>query len=287
MRKKKVIGLASVRLNEVEDWVDNSRTVPIFGTASVKDAIQAYQNYQDVQEGRLSLVRFPEKDTDILGFVSLDFRLRPGVSRAHARLAKKDMRFKRVYEAWELEREVRLGLADLDAKSAWKADRPHLRLHHDGDEEDDEDEEARDGDGRGGSDSSGDEGQTDIRRTASGRTTASMRREMEQEDEDDLGISERRAHSKALHKRVRAIVFRCTPVPIGFGSAVHAKPAFAASETAPQLADPQNKGIFQLKIARTGKFVKDTIEAKLYARANDRRVRGQDVRVEHEGQSKI
>ena len=49
----------------------------------------------------------------------------------------------------------------------------------------------------------------------------------------------------------------------------------------------QNKGIFQLKIARTGKFVKDQIEAKLYARAKDRRVRGQDLSVESEGQSKL
>lgn len=194
MRKKKVIGLASVRLNEVEDWVDNARTVPIFATASVKDAIQAYQNYMDVQEGRLSLVRFPEKDVDVIGFVSLDFCLRPGVSRAHARLAKKDMRFKRVYEAWELEREVRLGLTDLDAKSAWKADRPHL-THGD--------EDGEEAHGGSASDTSDEERSTaDIRRTASGRTTTSMRREMEAEDEE-VGLSERRAHSKALHKRVR------------------------------------------------------------------------------------
>ena len=207
MRKKKVVGLASVRLNEVEDWHEKSVTVPIFATASVKDAIQAYQNFVDVQENRLSLVRMPERDVDILGFVSLDFRLRPGVSRAHARLAKKDLRFKKVYEAWELEREVRMGLAEMGSRDAWKADRPHLRRHADGEEDEDEAHEEH-GEGEGGSDSSDDEARTPakIRRTASGRTTASMRREMEAEDDDDdaLGMSERRAHSKALHKRVCA-----------------------------------------------------------------------------------
>jgi hypothetical protein len=50
---------------------------------------------------------------------------------------------------------------------------------------------------------------------------------------------------------------------------------------------PQHKGIFQLKVARTGKFVKDMVEAKLYARASDRRVRGADLDVEQEGQSRL
>jgi hypothetical protein len=55
----------------------------------------------------------------------------------------------------------------------------------------------------------------------------------------------------------------------------------------------QNKGIFQLKIARTGKFVKDKIAAKMYSGASgasgklDRRPRGADMDVEHEGTSKI
>jgi len=55
----------------------------------------------------------------------------------------------------------------------------------------------------------------------------------------------------------------------------------------------QNKGIFQLKIARTGKFVKDKLAAKMYSGASgaggklDRRPRGADMDVEHEGTSKI
>jgi hypothetical protein len=42
-----------------------------------------------------------------------------------------------------------------------------------------------------------------------------------------------------------------------------------------------------LKIARTGKFVKDKLQAKMYNVAGDSRVRRSDVAVEHEGQSRI
>jgi hypothetical protein len=56
--------------------------------------------------------------------------------------------------------------------------------------------------------------------------------------------------------------------------------------------DSQNKGIFQLKIARTGKFVKDKIESKFLSGAavvgaKDRRSRGADIEVEQEGTSRI
>lgn len=206
MRKKRVVGLAAVRLNDVEDWVDISRTVPIFGTASVKDAIAANQNYTDVQAGNLALARLPSRDINIIGFVSVDFRLRPGVSRAHKKLGKKDMRFKRVYEAWEMEREVRAGLSEMSAKDAFRADRPHLRSgaggaggdDDDDDEDDDDEENALDEEG---SESEDDARKAEIRRTPSGRTTASARRQMDESD-DELGISERKAHSQALHKRV-------------------------------------------------------------------------------------
>jgi hypothetical protein len=137
----------------------------------------------------------PSRDINIIGFVSLEFALRPGVSGAHRRLAKKDLRFKRVYQAWELEREVRRGLSEMSAKDALKAD-ARAKLHSgvgDGDEVDEDDE---DGDGESGSDSDNDQG-TKVERTLSGRTAR-----MSEEDDDDVGMSERRAHAHALHKRV-------------------------------------------------------------------------------------
>jgi hypothetical protein len=48
----------------------------------------------------------------------------------------------------------------------------------------------------------------------------------------------------------------------------------------------QHKGIFQLKIVRTGQLVKDKIEAKVRASNRDRR-RGTDMDVEHEGLSSL
>lgn len=51
-------------------------------------------------------------------------------------------------------------------------------------------------------------------------------------------------------------------------------------------ADAQHKGIFQLKIVRTGQFVKDKLEAKVRSKNAERR-RGADLDVEHEGQSAL
>jgi hypothetical protein len=52
----------------------------------------------------------------------------------------------------------------------------------------------------------------------------------------------------------------------------------------------QNKGIFQLKIARTGKLMKDKITEKIHAstpHGRDKRERGADMDVEVEGQSRL
>ena len=49
----------------------------------------------------------------------------------------------------------------------------------------------------------------------------------------------------------------------------------------------QNKGVFQLKIARTGKYVVDKLQAKAYSKKDLRRQRGTDLDVEYEGQSHL
>ena len=49
-------------------------------------------------------------------------------------------------------------------------------------------------------------------------------------------------------------------------------------------AGRQNKGIFQLKIARTSKFVVDKLQAKMSDK-KERRPRGGNLDVEREGQS--
>lgn len=200
MRKKRVVGLASVRLNEVEDNTDLMRTVPIFATSSVKDAIVAGQAYAEVQANKdgVPLVRAPTREVPILGFVSLGLALRPGVSRAHRKLAKKDMRFNKVYEAWEADRDVRKELG---------VGRDTARI----DEEDEGSSgEETDSDGE-------DEGaERRVKRTPSGRSVAGASamsaRSVGDEDSDEGFMSKSRAHQKALHKRVsRVLSIVCYP----------------------------------------------------------------------------
>lgn len=184
MRKKRVVGLASVRLNDVPDDTDLTRTVPIFATDSVKDAIVAGQAYSEGTEG---LTRTPTRQIPIIGFVSLGFALRPGVSRAHRKLAKKDLRFNRVYEAWE---------ADRDVRSAASA---KLEEEGSGEDESSDDEDIEEDEGG-------------VRRTPSGKSVVSARSGLSGKDgdsEDEGFMSKRRAHSKALHKRVSLL--GCSP----------------------------------------------------------------------------
>ncbi|OCF61231.1 hypothetical protein L486_00877 [Kwoniella mangroviensis CBS 10435] len=152
----------------------------------------------------------------LLGYAEVKFKIIPGVSRVHRKVAKRDMRFKRVYEVWESEREVEMGWDKMNEHSG-----------SDVEEEDNEDEDGK--------------------------------RDLVDDSEDELEVekkmSERRAHSHALHKR--------------------------------------HKGIFQLKIARTGRYVKDKFSSKVYSAAHSggnkdqSRSRGADLEVEREGISKM
>nr|XP_018261000.1 uncharacterized protein I303_06717 [Kwoniella dejecticola CBS 10117]OBR83158.1 hypothetical protein I303_06717 [Kwoniella dejecticola CBS 10117] len=160
----------------------------------------------------------------LLGYANLQFKLIPGVSRTHRKVAKRNMRFAKVYEVWESEKEIKMG---------WNNMQEGERLKDDGDE----------------SESSGDAGENGEEREL---TKGGM---SDSEDELDKKISERRAHSHALHKR--------------------------------------HKGIFQLKIARTGRYVKDKLSAKVYSAAHSGgnkdqgRARGTDLEVEREGISNL
>ena len=256
LKKKKTVALALIRLSDCEDSTDVLRTVPIFGTSDVGHAVRASHRYATMSERDAASVRQDRghvrarasfsssksaPDIPLLGFVSVGFTLHPGVSRAHRKLCKKDLRFKRVYEAWEVSKDIEMGL-----DKAVPGD--HIR-RQDEDEDDgssgDSDEEDED-DPNDGDESFGTQGQG--------------------------FMTDKKTHKEALHRRVSLI-------------------AKAAPEKSSDAV--QNKGIFQLKIARTGKFVKDKLAAKMYSGASgasgklDRRPRGADMDVEHEGTSKI
>ncbi|WWD19525.1 hypothetical protein CI109_103986 [Kwoniella shandongensis] len=285
MKKRKVLGMGVVRLNDLHDG-ENTTRVGVWGTTDVAAAFKAEHasrsgapSFDDnARPGNLSRTNSKRSSNRLssssslrsitppailLGYVNVSFVLHPGVSKTHRRLAKRDLRFGKVYEAWEAGREVQNGMDRMGLREEVTAE---LRGENDMDSEDDDDDDFDDDDDSSDSDDDekggleNKEGQTKgearmrRRRAESVGTTWTGLDGGLDDDEDDKSMSERRKHTHALHKR--------------------------------------HRGIFQLKIARTGRYVKDKIGAKIHSAANsgggsDGRPRGTDWEVEREGTSKI
>jgi hypothetical protein len=126
-------------------------------------------------------------DARIIGYVTMTMAVHPGISRAHKRLCKKDLRFAKVYEAWDAYRDVviRRSYTRQD-KMIWSEEQGEVEPDNDDDDSDTSDEEE-------------DEGgisREDLKRTVS-------EKELGDDVEKPEGFfAERRAHSKALHKKV-------------------------------------------------------------------------------------
>ncbi|BEJ11357.1 hypothetical protein CspHIS471_0107790 [Cutaneotrichosporon sp. HIS471] len=212
LQKNRVHALAVLSLTGVPDDEVTRRTVPVFATASVEDAMRANAAY--VANAAVASATPPDlpEYVQAIGFIKVEFALHPGVSRAHRKLGKRNLKFKAVYDAWEATRLLQ---------------HPHEK----------EDE---------ASESSDVELSTD--EVASGKESAEAMR-----NDDVRALREGSSHVKALHKN--------------------------------------NKGIFQLKIARTGKFVKDKVQARVLSTTRKtnlaQRPHGADVHVEEEGVSKL
>ncbi|WVR00367.1 hypothetical protein IAU59_007510 [Kwoniella sp. CBS 9459] len=216
----------------------------------------------------------------LLGYANLRFNIIPGIGKVHRKIAKRDLRFAKTYEAWEACKEVSMGLGwdKMDQSERVKNEIQGIKQtighgHDDSDNDDDDvdDDDIDDHDDGASSSTSSDSdnedqgGNNTKKRGENGKSKAKDNEAKQEilfgdivdsEDEFEKKISERRAHSHALHKR--------------------------------------HKGVFQLKIARTGRFVKDKIGAKLYSAANngngnkaDGRYRGSDLAVEKEGISRM
>jgi hypothetical protein len=191
LKKKRTVALALIRLSNCEDSTDMLRTVPVFGTADVGLAVRASHRYATMTDDDAASVRRDRghvrarpsfsssrsaPEIPLLGFVSVGFILHPGVSRAHKKLCKKDLRFKRVYEAWEVSQDIEMGLDKIHAGDDVKRTKDAL-LNRDEDDE---------GDSSGDSD--------------------------EEEDDDDVEggpgaegqgfMADRKTHKEALHRRV-------------------------------------------------------------------------------------
>jgi len=198
LKKKRVIGLAAIRLDDCPDGEEEHKTFPIFGTTVVKDAIHATRAYHALHDdGQPEMGRSPSHDEEpkLIGFVSISLILHPGISRAHRKMCKRDLRFKHVYEAWEAAKGV---THDKNHGSVGEIVRANKL-------------DALDGYGDGDSDSSdGVESEKDydrddaMARGQRGREAVpgqAMIDDQNKEDDADF-MPDRKAHSKALHKRV-------------------------------------------------------------------------------------
>lgn len=199
VKKKKVVGIAVCRLGETPDGEFGTFTVPIFNTAEVQLAIKGTAEWQRNGEGALSAGLSPGRrrrsfggqEGRIMGYVTLNMAVHPGISRAHKRLCKKDLRFGKVYEAWESYRDVLSRRANTrQGKMLWSEETGEVEGENE--EEMDESDTSEEEDGADSSSFS----REDLRRTTS-------EKDMEEaEGKGDGFFAERRAHSKALHKKV-------------------------------------------------------------------------------------
>jgi len=193
LKKKKTVALALIRLSDCQDSTETLRTVPVFGTADVGQAVRASHRYATMPEDDAASVRRDRghvrarpsfsssksaPEIPLLGFVSVAFVLHPGVSRAHRKLCKKDLRFKRVYEAWEVSQDIEMGLDKTKPGDNARQAKDAV-LHRDDEDEDGESSEESDED----NDDNDDEGGL----VAEGKGF----------------MADRKTHKEALHRRVR------------------------------------------------------------------------------------
>ncbi|WWC91590.1 uncharacterized protein L201_006536 [Kwoniella dendrophila CBS 6074] len=202
-----------------------------------------------------------DRDVPLLGYANLEFKLIPGVSRVHRKVAKRDLRFGKVYEVWESSKEIEMGWDKMNEgeriKDEMKGIKNDLKEHSQQNNNNHSNSSDSDSNGNSSSSDSGDSDDDDNSDDEKQKNENDLVKDdiSDSEDELDRKMSERKAHSHALHKR--------------------------------------HKGIFQLKIARTGRYVKDKLSAKVYAAAHSggnkdqSRNRGTDLEVEREGISKM
>ena len=193
-KKKRVVGLAILRLNDCADGEECHRRIPIFETSVTGDAMKAAQKFHQQAKSGEGEGSTPtgRDEPKLIGFVSLGFVVHAGISRAHRKLCKRDLRFRNVYEAWEAAREIHQKQGHPNVSDAQRS-RSNKLDHRDEDDESDESD---------GEDEDGLEGKDGAREGGHGRTGSEVR-PLEDEDDEQGFRAERKAHARALHRRVR------------------------------------------------------------------------------------
>jgi len=255
LKKKRVIGLATIRLNDCPDGEECHQTVPIFATAEVKEAMHAAVQYHALRNGgesRQAATHAQDDEAKLIGFVSLSFVIHPGVSRAHRKMCKRDLRFKNAYEAWEAAKEVHR-----DQKQTSVGEILRSNKHKVANGEDEESDE---------SDSEDEYDVESVRRRDGAGEAVPGQAMIDDQDEEDAKefMPVQKAHSHALHKRVRVLTslffpFRASP---SCGS-----PCYSESS----LSDPPPDGFSDI----TDYFIRTRASSNLrsHAAANSSRTR--------------
>ncbi|WVN84973.1 uncharacterized protein L203_100110 [Cryptococcus depauperatus CBS 7841] len=256
--KKKLVGVGTIRLGDIPDgeaqrrigvwegargedgnWeldfegeADNTLDTQTANSPALIQSFNLARVQSNVSKRSSRSLTSPNKR--LVGYLNISWIIVPGISKVHQKIAKRDLRFARDYEAWETARDVDQEYLSLSNEMELGEEGDNSKS--DGEEENDEEEEKR-------------EEKAETNSLDIGNETGSAK---------DRERSENRAHSHALHKK--------------------------------------HKGVSQLALARTGRFVKDKLTAQVYKVTNGAeqalregygRRRGTDAEVEKEGLSKL
>lgn len=178
IKKSKYHAIATLRLDDVVDGNQESRVIPVFATSSTRDAIRAalvFNQYQ--RQGDPTTLYKNSSDIRMIGFIHISFVLHPGISRAHQKLAKRDLKFRSTYAAWEATRMIDATPAQIAAANAEKDKEKEEGYDTDDSEDDDLD--------------SGDE-----------TPEAKQRADKLHDDDTRAMLEESNAHGKALRQGV-------------------------------------------------------------------------------------
>lgn len=100
MKKDLTVGLAILRLADIADNSEAERSLPIYRTDDINEAAEReFQRIQAIRVGK-------EDPESHLSALTIRIALYTGISRAHKKLTRKNVRLRRVYEAWEMAQDL-------------------------------------------------------------------------------------------------------------------------------------------------------------------------------------
>lgn len=166
LKTSKVHALATVRLDDCSDSEEVARTVPVFDTTNIRDAMHAAQAYAAGQH------KDEEGQAKLLGFINIHLIIHPGFSRIHRKFTNKDGKIRGAYETWEATRA-------LTSSAPAEVDTDDDERSYSSEEDEDDDDDSS--------------------------TPASLARAQMHDDDTRAILQDRNSHGKALRKANRGL----------------------------------------------------------------------------------